>query len=206
MSLQSTCQLETECSSVTVKQDKSLEQRERLAVESLMALFNKTFSDFNTRLVLGGDEPIYLPASSECQYHQIVFAHGFFNSALHEVAHWCIAGAHRRTQPDYGYWYCPDGRDKQQQLAFEQVEIRPQALEWAFSSACARMFSVSTDNLNGAEPNRQAFALSVQEQLSQYFTCGFPARAQRFIDVCTARFDTPALTLSACLSASKDLK
>ena len=61
-------------------------------VPTLISLFNSTFEDYNTRLVLGDDEPIYIPAGDDTGYHQIVFAHGFFSSALHEIAHWCIAG------------------------------------------------------------------------------------------------------------------
>ena len=75
-------------------------------VEPLIALFDQTFiTQFNTRLVRGGDEPVYLPANATVAYHQVVFAHGYFSSALHEIAHWCIAGERRRLLEDYGYWY-----------------------------------------------------------------------------------------------------
>ncbi|MGC6745047.1 elongation factor P hydroxylase [Escherichia coli] len=47
---------------------------------------------FNTRLIKGDDEPIYLPADAEVPYNRIVFAHGFYASAIHEISHWCIAG------------------------------------------------------------------------------------------------------------------
>lgn len=181
------------------------EQRERLLVDRLIKLFNTTFNDFNTRLVRGQDEPIYLPADHNRVFHQLVFAHGFFSSGLHEIAHWCIAGEQRRALPDYGYWYCPDGRNKQQQLAFEQVEVKPQALEWAFSAACGREFTVSTDNLNGVESNRFDFSLAVKEQLNQYFAFGFPVRAQRFIEACSTEFNPSVLTLADCLSASQEL-
>ena len=184
---------------------RSLELRERRAVDSLIRLFNITFEDTNTQLVRGDGEPVYQPATRLIPYHQILFAHGFFNSALHEVAHWCIAGAQRRTQVDYGYWYCPDGRDEQQQQAFEQVEVKPQAIEWAFSAACGRSFSVSTDNLDGVEPDRARFTQSVQQQLDTYFKLGFPSRAQQFIDACVAEFDAKPLSFSACLSINKDL-
>jgi elongation factor P hydroxylase len=157
-------------------------------VPTLIALFNSTFADFNTRLVLGSDEPIYLPASKHCSYHQIVFANGFFSSALHEVAHWCIAGEKRRLLEDYGYWYCPDGRDTQQQLDFEKVEIKPQAIEWAFTEAAGRQFQVSTDNLNGAEPDREGFTANVAAQLAHYRQTGFPHRAQRFISALATTF------------------
>ncbi len=152
-------------------------------VAKLIALFNSEFSDFNTRLILGLDEPIYLPADSNTPYHQIVFAHGYFSSALHEIAHWCIAGEQRRLVEDYGYWYCPDGRDEAQQAEFEKVEIKPQAIEWAFTAAAGRKFQVSTDNLNGAQPDREAFTNAVKAQLITYLEGSFPPRAWRFINV-----------------------
>jgi elongation factor P hydroxylase len=157
-------------------------------VPKLIALFNQTFGDFNTKLVLGGDEPVYLPASESCHYHQVVFAHGFFSSALHEIAHWCIAGEARRLQEDYGYWYCPDGRDAKQQAVFEHVEVKPQAIEWAFTEAAGRRFQVSTDNLNGAQPDREGFTKNVEAQLNAYRHHGFPPRAQRFISALMATF------------------
>ena len=151
-------------------------------VPTLISLFNSTFEDFNTRLVLGDDEPIYIPAGVDKSYHQIVFAHGFFSSALHEIAHWCIAGEKRRLLEDYGYWYCPDGRNETQQADFEKVEIKPQAIEWAFTEAAGRRFQVSTDNLNGAEPDREGFTKNVAAQLALYKADGFPSRAERFIN------------------------
>ncbi|MCW8108322.1 elongation factor P hydroxylase [Alteromonas ponticola] len=148
-----------------------------------MALFDKTFfAGFNTRLIRGEDEPVYLPANELKPYNQVVFAHGYFSSALHEVAHWCIAGEARRKMEDYGYWYCPDGRNRQQQKEFEQVEVKPQAIERAFTLAVGRKFSVSTDNLNGAEPDRDAFTDAVLKQFCWYEQHGFPPRAQLFID------------------------
>jgi elongation factor P hydroxylase len=157
-------------------------------VPVLIALFNSTFEDFNTRLVLGDDEPIYIPADSPTPYHQVVFAHGFFSSALHEIAHWCIAGEKRRLLEDYGYWYCPDGRDASQQADFEKVEIKPQAIEWAFTEAAGRKFQVSTDNLNGAEPDREGFTRNVAAQLERYKSEGFPPRAEQFINALSSAF------------------
>ncbi len=52
--------------------------------QQLIDLFDSCFAEeFNTRLIKGDDEPIYLPADDETPYHRIVFAHGFFASALH---------------------------------------------------------------------------------------------------------------------------
>ena len=93
--------------------------------DQLVDIFNQAFSDgYNTRLVKGGKEPEYLPADDDCHYHRIIFTRDYFASALHEIAHWCIAGEQRRQQHDYGYWYAPDGRNIQQQkLPFVSVQI-----------------------------------------------------------------------------------
>ncbi|VEA75987.1 Putative transporting ATPase [Salmonella enterica subsp. arizonae] len=102
--------------------------------EQLIEIFNGCFAEeFNTRLIKGDDEPIYLPADAQVPYHRIVFAHGFYASALHEISHWCIAGKARRELVDFGYWYCPDGRDAQTQSQFEDVEVKPQAFDWLFA-------------------------------------------------------------------------
>jgi hypothetical protein len=112
----------------------------------LIMLFNGLFRQSrHTILVRGDNEPEYFPAGPGPA--QVVFTHGYFSSALHEISHWCIAGAHRRTLRDYGYWYCPDGRSHVQQCAFEQVEVKPQALEWLFALACDWRFHISVDNL-----------------------------------------------------------
>lgn len=116
--------------------------------EWLINCFNTTFLDYQTILVRGSGEPEYLPATAS-QPAKIQFAHGFFSSALHEISHWCIAGAARRLLPDLGYWYAPDGRNAEQQRQFEQVEIRPQAVEWLLHMACNLPFQVSRDNLSG---------------------------------------------------------
>ncbi|MEP1552182.1 MAG: elongation factor P hydroxylase [Paraglaciecola sp.] len=159
--------------------------------QDLIELFDKTFAESErTLLVKGEDEPIYIPAKTADNKHQIVFAHGYFASALHEVAHWCIAGKARRLLEDYGYWYCPDGRDAEQQAEFEKVEVKPQAIEWAFSLAAGKSFRVSTDNLNGAPVNAEKFQAAVKEQLTQYIDLGFPPRAQQFIEVLQTFYGT----------------
>lgn len=152
--------------------------------QDLIKLFNDTFAKSeNTRLVKGDSEPVYLPASIDCEYHQVVFAHGFYASALHEIAHWCIAGKARRQLEDYGYWYCPDGRNINEQAEFEKVELKPQAIECAFSMAAGFAFKVSTDNLHGAEVDRESFVLRVNQQLSDLKRHGFPPRAAQFLQV-----------------------
>lgn len=165
-----------------------------LCYQDLISIFDQLFFvSENTRLIKGEDEPIYLPADISYSYNRVVFAHGFFSSALHETAHWCIAGKARRQQTDYGYWYAPDGRDEQQQHEFEQVEIKPQAIEWAFSLACGKPFDVSVDNLSGIETDRSAFRCMVFKQLERYCQTGFPARAKQFITALCKFYQQPSV-------------
>ncbi|ARS54323.1 hypothetical protein B9G99_00505 [Kushneria konosiri] len=145
-------------------------------------LFNHVFSSrYQTLLVRGDDEPIYLPADDDHAHHRIVFAHGYFASALHEISHWCIAGERRRLLEDYGYWYMPDRRDDSAQQAFEAAEIAPQAIEKSLTLACGRRFNVSVDNLEGsADVDRDAFAVKVEARRQRYLSDGLPARAEAF--------------------------
>lgn len=127
----------------------------------------------------GGEEPLYLPADKDRPYHELFFAHGFFRSALHECSHWLIAGEERRKQVDFGYWYAPDGRTSEQQQAFLQVEVKPQAMEWILSMACAHPFCISLDNLNGdtSDSDTQTFKFAVYQQVKKYCEQGLPERA-----------------------------
>ena len=164
--------------------------------QDLIDLFESTFFEqYKTRLVKGDDEPIYLPASETCAFHQIVFAHGYYSSALHEVAHWCLAGEARRLLEDFGYWYLPDGRDAEQQKAFEDAEVKPQAIEWAFCVAANKRFNVSADNLNGAGSDTVSFKKRVYSQVQVYLRDGFPKRAQQFIDELHRFYQTDKLSV-----------
>lgn len=150
-------------------------------LSDIIALFDGVFADtYRTRLVRGDDEPLYLPASPECDHHRVIFARGFFASALHEISHWCIAGARRRMLQDYGYWYLPDGRDARQQEAFEAAEVAPQALEMLFSYACDFRFHVSVDNLGEVTVDRKGFQARVEVQAECYRREGLPHRGEAF--------------------------
>ena len=71
--------------------------------------------EFNTRLIKGDDEPIYLPADAEVPYNK------------NRLRSWLLCQRHprdfalvycreaRRELVDFGYWYCPDGRDARTQ-------------------------------------------------------------------------------------------
>ncbi len=160
-------------------------------VEDIIAIFNDTFfASFNTKLVKGENEPIYLPANGDVEHHRIIFAHGYYASALHEIAHWCVAGAERRLLEDFGYWYEPDGRTAEQQALFEKVEIKPQAIEWGLCVAADKKFRVSADNLNGAEPDYERFQSSVFEQVKIYLSVGFPSRAVKLMEALSAFYQT----------------
>ncbi|MBE0488017.1 MAG: elongation factor P hydroxylase [Halomonas sp.] len=150
-------------------------------LEDVIALFDGLFHEtFATRLVRGADEPLYLPADAITPFHRVVFARGFYASALHEISHWCIAGERRRQWEDYGYWYLPDGRDADEQRDFEAVEVAPQALERLFTEACGRVFHVSVDNLGGVEVGREAFRARVEARSERYEREGLPRRAAAF--------------------------
>jgi elongation factor P hydroxylase len=188
--------------------------------QDIIQLFNDTyFKKFNTRLIKGGDEPLYLPANSTeknslfetkpsvnltCTYHQIIFARGYYASALHEISHWCQAGEQRRLLEDFGYWYNPDGRNEVQQHKFEQVEIIPQAIEWAFNVAAQRKFHVSVDNLNGFQTNTDRFKNKVLNQVQIFLDNGFPDRASQFITVLAHFYNTPLPLTIENFSTQKD--
>lgn len=164
--------------------------------EDIIDLFNHTFFDvYNTKLVRGDDEPIYLPATDSVPYHQIVFAHGFYASAMHEIAHWCVAGPERRLREDFGYWYEPDGRTERVQAEFEKVEIRPQSYEWILSVSAGLPFSVSCDNLNGDfEPDRFAFMGKVHQEVMLILEQGLPNRVDMLSQALRSFYDQPTLS------------
>ena len=160
--------------------------------QDLITLFNDCFEkEYNTRLVKGEDEPIYLPADESRPYHAIFFARGFFSSALHECSHWLIAGEKRRSQVDFGYWYVPDGRTTEQQALFQSAEVKPQAMEWILSQAAGYPFRLSIDNLNGEESDPSAFRLAVYTQVKAYCERGLSSRAKSFRDALCLFYGTP---------------
>ena len=120
--------------------------RTPLPVSQIIEVFNKRLgARYGVRLKGGGAEPFYqAPKAAECAL--IVFRADYSASALHEVAHWCLAGRQRRQLDDYGYWYLP-ARNAAQQAAFEAVEARPQALEALFAEAAGVDFQVSSDDV-----------------------------------------------------------
>ena len=169
----------------------------KLKVEELTVIFNDLFSDsLNTYLEGGADEPLYLPASSICKHNRLIFCQDYISSALHEIAHWCLAGEKRRNLIDYGYWYYPDGRSGAQQKIFEKVEVRPQALEWIFSVAASHSFTVSTDNLLGEIDTSHYFLQSVLEQTHIWCREPMPERGLLFAKALSHFFKTQPFSSS----------
>ena len=148
-------------------------------VEALVGVFNRVFQAADDTILCGGaDEPYYEPGAPSVIY----FRDDFDRSALHEVAHWCVAGPVRRGLPDYGYWYAPDGRNAEQQSAFYGVEVKPQAIEALFCEELDLTFAVSVDNLtvNVNCPQIIDFRAAVDRQIIRFRQQGLPDRARRF--------------------------
>lgn len=173
--------------------------------QDLINIFNDCFSqEYNTQLVKGGDEPLYRPADVHQPYHALFFAHGYFSSALHECSHWLIAGAERRKLLDFGYWYAPDGRTAEQQALFQQVEVKPQAIEWILSVAARHPFHISVDNLTGEAADTAQFMQSVYQQVEVYCAQGLSARASCFREaLCAFYGTTKRLTFDDFVSLAK---
>ena len=158
----------------------------------IAAVFDRCFAgDYRTQLCGGAEEPLYVPAGSLGELHTVWYREDFARSALHEAAHWCIAGDARRQLDDYGYWYEPDGRNEVQQREFERVESRPQALEWFFAMAAGLPFRVSIDNLSGGDIDDFPFALAVWQRAHRYASEGLPPRAERFRRALAVAFCQP---------------
>ena len=158
----------------------------KLTTVDLITIFNRLFSSkYSIQLEGGADEPMYLPANSTCKNNRLIFRSDYISSALHEIAHWCLAGEKRRKLKDYGYWYHADGRSDVQQKIFEEVEIKPQALEWIFSVALNHSFNVSTDNLTEEARPSQCFLKAVSNQAHVWCVKTMPNRALMFTSALT---------------------
>ena len=159
---------------------------------AIIEVFNGEFAECEHTVLCGGaDEPLYEPAPAAGPGRaRISFRADYASSALHEVAHWCIAGRARRELPDYGYWYAPDGRSAQQQARFLTVEARPQALEWCFSQAAGLPFRLSLDNLD-APPDpvtERRFGDAVARAALRLRGDGLPPRGEQFLAALARRF------------------
>ena len=143
---------------------------------AVIIIFDQLFGErYETHLIEGAPEPFYhyVPKG----YSKIFFRSDYTSSALHEVAHWCIAGPNRRRENDYGYFYVED-RNKEQQLQFQRVERKVQALEWVFSVAANVPFELSFDNFNDFDP--LPFGREVRLSVMTLLADGLAQRALTF--------------------------
>jgi elongation factor P hydroxylase len=170
---------------------------EQLKTEKLIDVFNSLFlKTLNTKLVRGENEPLYVPQDDFNTHNRIVFAHGYFSSALHEISHWLVAGRERRKLIDYGYWYKPDGRSEKEQQAFEKVEIKPQAIEWILAKTCNHPFHFSADNLSANIAISDAFKSSVHAHVIEILNKGGGERMDQLLMALSDKFAQPPVKQS----------
>jgi elongation factor P hydroxylase len=149
--------------------------------------FNREFfGSHRTVLCGGGDEPLYSPGDV-VQPARILYRRDYPASALHEVAHWSIAGHARRRLPDYGYWYLPGPRSAGERAAFFAAEVEAQALEAVFAARCGVRFVVSADDFAAAPAEIERFARAVTER-AVIRRDTLPRRAARFAAALTTEF------------------
>lgn len=98
-----------------------------------------------TRLRGGASEPLFVPAAAG-RPALIRYRGDFAQSALHEIAHWCLAGPSGRRQADYGLIYEPPPRGADAQARFYAAEVPVQALEMLLARAAGVPFHFSPDN------------------------------------------------------------
>ncbi len=178
-----------------------------MPVYQIIKVFNQSLgARYRVRLEGGGAEPFYRAAKAgDCAV--IVFRADYSASALHEVAHWCLAGSRRRQLDDYGYWYLP-ARNAAEQAAFEVVETRPQALESLFAEAAGVDFRVSSDDVERlpspffkakvAEERRV-----IQQRLSTRATCFLAALVAANSPLTQMPTPTPRQTAAQLVAGSR---
>lgn len=135
--------------------------------------FNSRFGR-QARLVGGGREPFYRPAAGG-RSAVIRYTRDYAQSALHEIAHWCLATPAARRQADYGLCYQPPPRSPADQAKFYADEVPVQALEWVFALACGVTFSLSADNPGmDNDPARPQFERQVRAAHLRLLKAGLP--------------------------------
>lgn len=157
----------------------------------ITTVFNQCFlASHRTRMCGAASEPMYVPArqTSPAQLH---FRDDYAASALHEAAHWCLAGNRRRQIEDFGYRYIAPPRTRGSREAFFRFERRPQALESFFAHAAGISFRVSVDDFglddhDALELARQTELFSLQVHITRldvYAWLRRPAavRARKFL-------------------------
>jgi len=145
----------------------------------IAACFNHLFGQcYRVQMIGGGAEPEYLPPTATTPGY-VRYRSDYAHSALHEAAHWCVAGSRRRQQVDYGYWYQPPPRDESAQRAFARVEARVQALEAILTAAAGMVFQVSLDDVDNLCSFEADFTEAVSTERARWWLRGLPPRAEK---------------------------
>ena len=149
--------------------------------EAIAAVFNATFAaTFATVMIPGAPEPLYLPGEG-IHPARIFYRSDFAASALHEAAHWCIAGPTRRRLVDYGYRYVCPPRGVHEKRAFFDAELNVQALECVFAQAVGLPFRISADDFAVTEEERAAFEAAVAHRCNERRAARLPPRTATFL-------------------------
>ncbi len=144
--------------------------------------FNETFARSHGCVMVGGaPEPRYLPERQSPHRAILRYRENFAASALHEAAHWCIAGHRRRSMVDFGYWYAPPPRSDDVQTRFVEVEARVQALERFFSQRIGLEFQPSIDDVSQVDDAALSrFSSAIDLAAARMCAAGLPPRARHF--------------------------
>ncbi len=156
--------------------------------QRIAAVFNTLFAEpYRTVMQGGGREPLYEPPTAHST-GRVIYTQDYPCSALHEAAHWCLAGAARRLRRDYGYWYVPGPRDVTQRARFFAAELPVQSLEAAFARAAGVRFVISADDFAAPACEFDAFAERVQQRIESMSIASLPQRARAFHTALTQTF------------------
>lgn len=148
--------------------------------QQIKTVFEQIFGQtYHIQLLGGAEEPLYLPAAPPDQpCNHLIYTRDYAASALHEIAHWCLASEEQLQQKDWGHWYVPDGRNAEQQRTFQRAEAKVQAVEWMLSIAGGLPFRESSDNLSGEPVDDEWFKDQIHQQALRFCEQGFPERAE----------------------------
>ena len=148
-----------------------------LSHSEVAAVFNCTFSDHSVVMHGGYREPMYIPGMDVAE---IRYTLDHTASALHEAAHWCIAGRRRRRNTDYGYFCEPPPRSGMHRVRFEDVEIEAQSVEVLLAEAAGSQFQPSADDVDVPLFLLEAFSSRILERARERRQVGLPKRADKF--------------------------
>lgn len=166
--------------------------------QALARVFNLRFGErYNVVCVGGFAQPEYLPADQTQGAAQLGYTQDYAASALHEIAHWCIAGTRRLALADFGYDYLPPPRDKRIQQRFFALEYKVQLLEAWFALGTGVRFVASADNFECTQIAYDVFAQKIADALALPSMLKIPLRAQQFTNALAAAGlgDWPAVGL-----------